>query len=219
MTIDRDNVEIEATLFGETISGSSEQDTAAYIGDNMFGVAHHDSDSGAIGYLMAAPVGELNDHVSWGYWEHDDGFYATGGLWAAGREAEAAAEHIDTVLAPGAGSHTYHGQVMGGGGDLVGDILLDEDNQLAITFNFSSGDVSGSMGFTTAHEVHEDQNWNFVIDGGFSGSSFSGVNLLQDGDAAGEMQGRFYGSDAQAVGGTFTVDHASLQGVFKGTRE
>lgn len=217
------NIEVGGGDADYAFSGNNAAQTAAYINDGFFGVV--DSGTGLYngsGYLVALPGGGNGDFVGWGYWNvtgTDGGDYdIANGLWVAGKDAALAATHITDKISSNSGSYTYNGHVMGSASE-GGRILMNGQNSVQLVFNFSNGSITGNVGFQTADETAWSATVNETISGAVTGGNFL-LSPSVDIAGYGEMQGSFYGTQAQAVGGTFLFDNQTdtASGVFKANR-
>lgn len=164
-------------------------------------------------------LGTFDDNVGWGTWEQD----GLNGFWVGGTEATAAANHIESMVLQG-GSYTYQGQ-------LLGEVLFNESietintSALSLVFDFDTPAVYGDISFSS-----ESTNWNMMIDsgyvesGGFSVSAYGDVNQ-ESALAYGTMDGKFFGQQANSVGGVFNFgtegqsqDYFEANGVFKAVK-
>ncbi|WP_051678493.1 FecR family protein [Thiomicrospira pelophila] len=164
-------------------------------------------------------LGTFDDNVGWGTWEQDGMF----GYWVGGTEASAAADHIDSLIQQG-GSYSYAGH-------LLGEVLVNESvedisaSSLGLEFNFATGAINGHVSFSSAST-----DWNMMIDsgyvesGGFSVSTSGDVNQ-ESAFAYGYMDGKFFGKEANSVGGIFSfgtegqsLDYYEANGVFKAVK-
>lgn len=174
-------------------------------------------------------LGTFDNNVGWGTWEQDDMF----GYWVGGTEAVAAEAHIDSLIQEQAGSnYEYAGQVLGEVMDSDGLVFdIDSANSsVNLTFSFSSiSSVNGNISFSAANG----SNWNLTLDpqslpyvdgigfgSGLIGTVDNGGNPEQ---IYGGIDGMFYGSSADSVGGDFYVGseftYETAQGVFKAIKQ
>lgn len=167
-----------------------------------------------------------NDYTSWGYWiatEKDvpaeSRTYAQG-YWVAGYETDPS---VISNITSGT-TYEYSGHVLGTvtDGTIVSPILFDADNSFSATIEFGAVNpvtITG-IGFKTA-----DLGTVNITDLSTSASSVIGNKFV--GNATGtdtviDLQGKFFGPDAQGIGGiwggsfknTADVDLAG-KGVFK----
>ncbi len=96
------------------------------------------------------------------------------------------------------------------------------DSTNAVTTNFHLGGGQNSMDGTVDFETESGQNWNTTFsDGSTTENKFTSSTV--GGDAvSGQVNGTFYGDDAQAVGGTFDMTNGSSDkatGVFKADKQ
>lgn len=194
--------------------------TAAYITDGFFGAIQ--STSGESGYIYALPWGGSSDYVSWGYWAATGyaGSNMDSGVWVAGKQ-ETAASYIDGL---GNTEYTYNGHVIGS--TTYGDIKMDGNNEVALTFDFSGGSVDGHINFDasdgSAWRVNVFESDAAVFENGFTAYGLSpGTGHSGGTSISGTVIGTFYGNQAQAVGGTFQISdmtNGDATGVFKANR-
>lgn len=166
-------------------------------------------------------IGTFDNHIGWGEWEAYDpqsGSYTD--YWVGGTEAAEAASYIDSLSSGGGGTYTYTGKVMGDVwySEVTSVAINTADSLVVLTADFSSiPTISGSMQFNTGIDS---PNWNMEfttsnIEGGMFSAGLTGNGV------EGNIEGLFYGSQANSVGGVFGAsddswNHAS--GVFKATR-
>jgi len=158
--------------------------------------------------------------VSWGHWDSDPTKKWVGGQTTNVQVLDNLRNSTTTVNA------TYNGKVMGtvNGTD---NINMDSTNSVQVNFALGAGrnSMDGNIKFTTVNG----QSWNADFTGSTSGSTFSSTTVSNNTDgsnvgvisAGSEVRGAFYGTDAQAVGGTFQLNNANddtATGVFKATK-
>lgn len=166
-------------------------------------------------------LGTFDNNVGWGTWEQDDMF----GYWVGGTEVVEASSHIDAMISQG-GSYSYQGQ-------LLGEVMINyqtveaiNTSALSLDFNFDNRFVNGAVSFSSATT-----DWNMTLDSEYFESS--GFSLWASGDlnqesayASGYMGGRFFGKQANSVGGVFyfnaeepSVSFYEAMGVFKAVKQ
>ena len=160
------------------------------------------------------------DVITWGNWADDPSKKWVAGTATDVKVLEDMRNSVDKTI-----QAQYNGQVMGtvNGTD---DIKIDSNNKVVMNLNLGAGQNSmdGSIGFNTA----SGQTWDTTFKGSttentFQSNSVAG-NVRTDSSAAaiegGNVQGQFYGDDAQAVGGTFVLQGGKdvATGVFKATK-
>ncbi|HEY9018678.1 FecR domain-containing protein [Thiomicrospira sp.] len=185
-----------------------------YLDDQLYGYAFEVSQSELLG--------TFDNNVGWGTWEQD----GISGYWVGGTEATAASNHIESMLTNQSGSYSYTGQ-------LLGEVILNNESvesinasSLSLDFNFANYTVNGAVSFSSAST-----DWNLMIDsgyvegGGFSTSASGDLNQ-ESAFAYGYMDGRFFGPQANSIGGVFyfgsegqTVDFYEANGVFKAVKQ
>lgn len=165
-------------------------------------------------------LGTFDNNVGWGTWEQD----GLNGFWVGGTEVTAAADYIDSLILQG-GSYSYQGQ-------LLGEVVINESiedihsSALNLVFDFDTPEVSGDISFSSAST-----DWNLMIDSGyveagvFSAGASGDVNQ-ESAFAYGYMDGRFFGPQANSIGGVFyfgsdgqSVDFYEANGVFKAVKQ
>lgn len=163
------------------------------------------------------------DYVSWGYWNMT---YNSGnigkGVWIGG---------IPTISMPSTGTASYSGTVIGYTGT-SGQLITPIDAGGTATFNvnFAAPTITGNINFTSGGHT-----WIAnIASTSISGNSFSAdrTNTLsgtRDGipffnSAGTNVNGKFYGPNANVVGGSFTLMETTSTppskavGVFKANR-
>lgn len=178
-----------------------------------------------------------DDYSSWGYWTataFDDQttkanlFYVDQySTWVAGEETLAA---TIAGLMSGNETYTYTGNVLGSinDGNSSVAIALDAMNTINLSIDFGAGSFSGNMAF---QDVNQTSVWNVNITGtggsvttnaGFSTSTITGSVNSQPTITSGTINGKFYGPDAQSVGGKFLIPEETgliASGVFKAKKQ
>lgn len=176
-----------------------------------------------------------NDYVTWGYWSikanDDTKLLATTNYWVAGVDSGTAHDHIATLIAGNNISYTYNGHVLGSVTNGTNSYTIDPTNNNAVVFNFDFGGGSGSLAngsyikFQTTQATP--QVWQIGVSGGIEGGSFNlgneatvQVNGVTDALSTSSIKGTFYGSNAEAVGGTFkaTSGTSTASGVYKAAK-
>ena len=164
--------------------------------------------------------------TSWGYWDNGAGADDYAKTWVAGTKTTTS--YMDKVINSGSKTnYTYTGQVIGQTGNGSGGtnaIRVDGDNEVKINFDLGGGSNSlagGSIKFkNTGNEA-----WNSTINAGTStNSGFSSTMTGGSGNGeainSGNIDGNFYGTSAQQVGGSFDMKAGAntASGVFKATK-
>lgn len=171
-----------------------------------------------------------NDSVnSWGYWTEtvsagtsDDDIKDAlpHGAWVDGTETTA--EEIQSFVEDNP-TASYSGDAFGTVYHPKTDSTsLMSNGAVELDFDFSNSAVTGDLSFDAGAD-----RWSVAIDRGeVSGASFSGTTFSDNLDATIEtthqqLGGKFYGSGADSVGGTFGLSGANGDlaiGAFKGTK-
>lgn len=182
-----------------------------------------------IGSKVVLPVGVENDYFSWGLWVQS-GASATDytafdvvGTWIDGLITDPGV--IEGYLGgTGSQSVTYTGGVAGTVRDnTAGTADLIQNGTVNLTFDFDSATVSGNIAFDAG-----DDHWDMMAEtssvtgGGFSIESFATGSGSSVSIGSGSAEGRFYGANAEGMGGNFNVDSAdsakTAAGIFTGTQ-
>lgn len=178
-----------------------------------------------------AEVSANNDYISWGYWaikvkNNPEDLLSTTNFWVGGTDASTAATYITNIVAPT--SYTFSGKALGtvnDNGTYAIDPINDSTNNVRLSFDFGGGSNalnSNSFIQFTANEKY----WSLVptiatptVTTGIFNDTLTG-SASSLGAATGTLNGQFYGTSAQAVGGTFqaTAGSASAYGIFKAVR-
>ena len=166
-------------------------------------------------------VKSADSSVSWGYWNDGSGGIDNKKVWVSGQETSIG------VLNSNNSPATYTGQSIGNVEMADGSdekILVNSDNAINLNFDLGggAGNVNGNIKFKTSNS-----SWNANLQGSASGSGFTStvsdnglgdVGIITEGS---QLSGKFYGDDADAVGGTFNINSAETHkatGVFKATK-
>ena len=203
--------------------------TMTYKNSNEFSIKDFDAYKG---WLQTENT-YTNDYVSWGYWSmktnDDTKLMATTNYWVAGKEVTA--ESVIQNLKAGSNvDYTYNGHVIGSVTNGTNTYTIDPTNNNAVVLNFNFGGGNGSLSngtirFQTSQTTP--QLWSTsLFSTGISGVSFTAaegaisVNDAIPNSSITFVKGQFYGSSAQAVGGTFKLkaDSQTAIGVFKAVK-
>ena len=166
-------------------------------------------------------VKSADSSVSWGYWNDGSGGIDNKKVWVSGQETSIG------VLNSNNSPATYTGQSIGNVEMADGSdekILVNSDNAINLNFDLGggAGNVNGNIKFKTSNS-----SWNANLQGSASGSGFTStvsdnglgdVGIITEGS---QLSGKFYGNEADAVGGTFNINSAETHtatGVFKATK-
>ncbi|MBE0497489.1 MAG: FecR domain-containing protein [Campylobacterales bacterium] len=210
---------------------AEDQQTMSYFSLNRFsilGVDGHDM------WLQSENT-QTNEYVSWGYWQIDAHMNPRPVLnfWVAGVNPTDAATYIDTKIAGTPVSYVYEGKSIGYVYNNVTDAYTGIDavtnNTVLLAFDFGGGNSSlqgqSYIQFQTNGSTPE--VWRFdgltlddVTGGVFTATGEIKINNAVVDDGISSISGKFYGTDAQALGGTFQApagDKTAI-GVFKAVR-
>jgi len=158
----------------------------------------------------------------------------TTNYWVAGVDTDAAAATIASLIAGEAvTSYTYNGHVLGSVSDGSHTYAIDATNNNEVVFNFDFGGGAGSLRDSSYIKFQTEQttpqSWNIGVSATIpsDGTTFSATNsdtvkinnALQAGSSS-TVTGQFYGTSAEAVGGTFkaTAGTSTASGVFKAVK-
>lgn len=201
------------TLTGRTIDSQGNQQYINIDAENIQGDLSMENS----GLTMTDNEGNSiestsDDTITWGYWNSD-----ANKKWVAGQETDV--KVIDELRADTNSVHaTYSGKVMGtvNGSD---DIKMDKTN--SVNMNFELGQNSNSMNGGMNFETKTGQNWNTQFEGSVSGNTFSSSTMSGGNVDTGTIDGKFYGNEAQSVGGTFDLNQGldKATGVFKADKQ
>lgn len=161
--------------------------------------------------------------------------YQTFGVWATGlngNSGKAAAGSFGAMTAvadmPNTGTATYDGEAVGlyvdRNADAADDVYLTRADMQAIA-DFADEEIAFSTSNTSAREFETGadagffDNLNMAGTLDIDGATFEGNVTAGDG-LAGDASGRFYGPDAEEIGGTFSLtnDEDTYMGSFGGVR-
>lgn len=228
LTLDRPNP------YQLLLTKSSDSSTMTYKSINKIAIKDFDTYQG---WLQTENT-YVNDYVSWGYWSikanDDTKLLETRNYWVAGVDADAAHRYIagkignaDTPIT----NYTYNGNVLGSVTNGTNSYSIDPTNNNAVVFNFRFGGGSGSLLNTSYIKFQTVQTtpqiWQIGASGGLEGGSFNlgneatvQVNGIADALSTSSIKGTFYGSNAEAVGGTFkaTSGTSTASGVYKAVK-
>ncbi len=208
---------------------------SAYVLDDAFAAVLGDTGNDAVSvyalsgglkpyanFLVTAnPSDQLNDYVSWGYWEiayNDPGIlesyhvHQPGAFWVAGEKTNPTV--IQNMIATDF-IGTYAGGAHGVSINNLGVMNPLTNGVTSLTFDFNpaaSNPVSGSINFTECTIGLT----NGSIDGALSGFSAD----IVAGSAGDGAFGAFYGPNAEAIGGNFNAGIGGTRylGIFEGKR-
>ncbi|MDF1615653.1 FecR domain-containing protein [Desulfurivibrio dismutans] len=219
-------------LAGE-ISSASDTDLQGVLGGS--GEAHfygYDFEDDGVDseniedYYYEYHIGELAEHVSWGYWGlayvDQDGaphvFSPHGSFWVAGELTPA--ETVNDLI----GGDNFTGTYTGGAEGLMifADTMEDLYNgQTTLNINFGTAAIDGSIVFPDVVGLEIGGNSALTADG-FAADIISAYDFVNEPfTASGGISGAFFGPNAESVGGNFHADTGSAQylGIFGGNLE
>jgi len=207
-------------LDGRTIDPDTSKQQAVNIQvDNLTGDLKLDESSNMV---MEDAQGNVissssDDSVVWGHWADD-----TDKKWVAGQTTPTSVlenvQNSATVT-----NASYKGKVIG---SVNGNDAIKNDAANNVDINFQLGGGKNTMDGNIKFDTQAGQSWDSNFEGTTSGSSFttSGGSVAGSGAGnditSGSVDGKFYGDDAQAIGGTFDLktDADTANGVFKATK-
>ena len=218
------------------LSKSPSPSTMTYKNINEFSIKDFDQYKG----WMQTENTYTNDYVSWGYWaikaNDNTMLLPTTNYWVAGVNANDATAYINALLCNGTtASYTYNGHVLGYVTDGTHNYTIDPTTGNAVVLKFDVGGGANAIAegshiaFQTLQETP--QSWNIAVsttsainnDGTNFNASNQGnvkINNTPQESSSSFVTGSFYGSSAQAVGGTFKANTSTQTavGVFKATQ-
>ncbi len=166
--------------------------------------------------------------TSWGYWDSSATNHEKN-AWIAGTKTNS--NVIDNLKTGSSQTYTYNGKVIGSVTGADGDHKINETvgNEVNLNFDLGSGESNNiaSGSYIKFQTKTGGQEWDAAVGSGtISGNEFSSSNIIRraaGGNQAitgGNIEGSFYGSNAQQVGGTFdmTTGANTASGVFKATK-
>lgn len=209
-----------SAISGMTVGGSygsvylNDQYMAALLGGSNLAVKQYGN------YLVVADQAkQLSTHFTWGYWEvayeessQQRQIRVPESMWLAGKPSTNSV--INTSF-----SGTYTGKAFGTMIDTADTTKISQINgSLDLTANFTSTpSITGSIDLIT--DVANNTTTSLAISGGsfLSGASSNSFNATLTG---GSIQGAFYGTNAEAVGGNFYSLTGGKQyiGIFGGNK-
>lgn len=202
------------TLTGRAINSTGAQQLVNIDAENIENSVDLSS-QGMTTETDTASIGN-SEAITWGHWDSDPTK-----KFVVGTQTDV--QILDDIRnATTTTSASYNGQVTGtvNGSDAI---KVDSTNQVQVNFELGGGQntMDGSIGFKT----QSGQTWDSSFSGSTSGNSFSATSISggtngQKNLTSGAVDGNFYGTDAQAVGGTFqlSTDQDTATGVFKATK-
>lgn len=216
-------------------STSGDIDKMTYSNKNSFAIKDFDAAQGWIQTVEAAQPVDDNDYVSWGYWavnSSDTSQLTTKrNYWVGGSQtdADAAISHIAGLSST---HYTYTGKVMGDVEEAGSFNAIDSaTSSVQLKFDFGGGTnaLYSDPSFSWIRFSANGKQWDLkptlttptVTNGTFSDGLTGTVTAeLAVPVTTGAIQGKFYGNQAQAVGGTFNAATATATaiGVFKAVR-
>lgn len=163
---------------------------------------------------------QFSDYVTWGYWEisytdpstsADYHLHRPGSLWIAG-ELTPASVMGDLVTAGFTGR--YQGGAQGIRIDSAGIVSQLTGGVTDITVDFTAGTVNPISGSIAFDQV------NLGLTGGYVSASSPSFGAEISGAVSSSVNGAFFGSGAEAVGGNFRAQMTaeSYYGIFGGDR-
>ncbi|WP_263832462.1 FecR domain-containing protein [Sulfurospirillum oryzae] len=214
------------------LAKSSDASTMTYKKLNRFAIKDFDNYQG---WIITKNT-YANDYVSWGYWainlNDDSKLLASANYWVAGLNSDSANSHINTLIAKNhTTTYSYNGHVIGSVSDGTNSYNIDPTRNNDVKLNFDFGGGNGTLKNTSYIKFQTSQStpelWKITPSGTVGSGSFSisnianvAVNSITDSTSTSIINGQFYGTSAQATGGTFSATSGSntATGVFKATR-
>ena len=208
-------------------------DSMTYTDRNNFAIKDFDANKG----YMVTDNTEPNDYVSWGYWavnsQDSSKLTNTQNYWVGGSQADADAAILYIAGLATPEYYIYTGKVLGNVEEagIRYDIADNAANSVQLKFDFGGGtnSIYHDSSYSWIKFSANDKLWNLkptlttptVTNGTFSdGLTGTVTGELAIPVTAGAIKGKFYGDQAQAVGGTFNAATATATavGVFKAVR-
>ncbi|MCF6245829.1 MAG: FecR family protein [Desulfobacula sp.] len=168
-------------------------------------------------FMVTSGESQLSGHTTWGYWEtafSEPGtgknyhLHVPGALWIAGEPTSAS---TISPLIGGTFEGTYAGKAKGIMIDGTGiKTLTNGTTNLFIDFD-ATDKITGNISFSE----------KTLTIGAYSGSiSTSGFSAAIDGATSSNVDGAFYGSALEGIGGNFSADFSGTQyhGIFAGDK-
>jgi uncharacterized protein YdcH (DUF465 family) len=174
-----------------------------------------DTDTSHLAKIQNTPG---SDYLEIGYWDSIDDTDPTQQFtWL--KDIETTAESKIQELMDQKVTATYTGHAYGTTVTTKGldKILVDTNNEVKMNINFGTPNVDGHIKFNT----NGGQSWNSTFDtGSVTTSGFDVTNFTSN--HSGTINGKYYGDQAQAVGGRFKIKDTSTNnqavGVFGATK-
>ncbi len=243
LSVDRDAGTVSGTMSAyDLLSPDSMIDSlaiggsfgSAYVLDDNFVAILGDSSGSAIVSGASAgglkPLGnflvtgdldaQFSDYLTWGYWEisytdpstsADYHLHRPGSLWIAGELTPAS---VMGDLASTGFTGRYQGGAQGIRIDSAGMVSQLTGGVTDITVDFTAGAVNPISGSINFDQV------NLGLTGGYVSASSPSFGAEISGAVSSSVNGAFYGSGAEAVGGNFRAQMTaeSYYGIFGGDR-
>ena len=220
--LDKANSGTLSTQTGRTMKDGTENDNFSVTIDTENKTATTSSGD-------SLKVESSDSTMSWGYWNDGSGGIDNKKVWVSGQETSVGV--LDSLREQSTSPVTYTGQSIGNVNIATGKdeaILMNSDNAINLQFDLGGSqqqNMTGNLKFKTSST-----SWN----ADFSGENLAGSNTFTStsisdagsgNDAlidSGQIDGGFYGNDAQNVGGTFelgsSAESQTATGVFKATK-
>ncbi len=209
---------------------SGDVDKMTFLDNNHFSIKDFDDSQGYI----VTDSSEPNDYVSWGYWaiNSQDTSQLTNkrNYWVGGSQTDADAA-ISYIAGLSPSTYIYTGKVMGDveeAGSFY-NIANDASNSVQLKFDFGGGtnSIFNDSSYSWIRFTANNQQWDLrpalivpTVTNGIFNDGLMGTVASTTSVTSGAIQGKFYGDQAQAVGGTFNAATAAAKavGVFKAVR-
>ena len=168
-------------------------------------------------------IGSFDSNVGWGTWEQN----GLSGYWVGGTQAIEASEHIESLIEQNV-IYAYSGKVMGDVYDFNGiHAINSESSSVNLTFNFLNLAIDGAINFSATNgsnwslNLDQMQSDQYLTSEGFSSDVTGAVN--SNSVDYGYIDGMFYGSNADSIGGYFDAESMDegmfAEGVFKAVKQ
>lgn len=217
-----------------SLNKTADSSTMTYKDLNKFAIKNFNSQFG----WMQTENTYANDYVSWGYWamkmNDNSKLLPTTNYWVAGKDDAAANTHITSLIGninTPITSYTYNGNVIGTVSNGSNSYSINPTINNAVRLNFDFGGGCGSLTNSSYIKFQTNQAipqlWQITPSGSVTSGSFSINNTgnvivynAGNSNSYSTINGKFYGSSAQTVGGTFSAGSGLNQatGVFKAAK-
>ncbi len=171
-----------------------------------------------------------DDYFNWGYWE-SEGFNAESlivenpnrvyGGFIDSKFEETSQAKIDEYISKGAKA-SYSGDIIGSVHEYMGGTSLIENGTIGLDFDFGANSVGGNLEFQSGGKEWMAQITSGVIEkNGFIVNGLDSSMGIDKQIVSADMNGKFFGADAQIIGGGFNLISSDLDmaiGAFGATK-